>query len=74
MRTLSRLTEGLYGPTALRRTGVLSALLVVAIFAVGAIETATGNRARGVRLLILGAALSACMAVGIYFSGRSRRD
>jgi len=72
--TLSRLTENLYGPRELRRTGVVSALFVVAILALGLVELGRGNRPRGVRLLVLGAALGLCMAVGIILSRRSGRD
>lgn len=71
---MSRLTEDLYGPGALRRTGVVSALFVVAILALGLVELVSGNRPRGVRLLVLGAALGLCMAVGIILSRKSGRD
>lgn len=71
---MSRLAESLYGPGALRRTGVLSAVLVMAIFAVGAIDIANGDRPRGVKLLVLGAALSVSMAIGLYLRWKRRRD
>ncbi len=72
--TLSRLAEGLYGPRALRRTGAVSALFVVAILTLGLVKFVSGNRPRGVQLLVIGAALGLSMAVGIILSKKSGRD
>jgi len=72
--TLSRLAESLYGPRALRRTGVVSALFVVAILTLGLVEFVSGNRPRGVRLLVIGAALGLSMAIGLYLRGKRSRD